>query len=171
MPLPCSWSPPLPRCCPPCCPRGDGGPLCAPPAYLGGRPWLQPASPPLAPCPGLRRGAGGAWVRSACAPALPLFPLEETLLEEITGAWLVVTPRAVWSGCCAELLLAAEDCFGWGGDGRGSPQLPLAALGLCGAPPAGPAHPSARMGLVPAANPYRHHPGCTAVGRAGGWKM
>ncbi|KAI6077193.1 Histone H2A [Aix galericulata] len=135
---------------------------------LSGWPALAAARQPSASPPSwAAAGCWGAWVRSACAPALPLFPLEEALLEEMTGAWLLGAPRAVRSGRCAELLLAAEDCFGWGGDGRGSPQLPLAALGLCGAPPGRPCSPRCEDGTcprcAPPSTPSRLH--CGGEGR------
>lgn len=63
----------------------------------------------------------------ACAPTLPLFPLEEVILEEAAGSQLlaVVTSGAVWLGHGAELLVAADDCGCWHRDGHRHPWLPF----------------------------------------------
>lgn len=80
----------------------------------------------------------GAWVRpgSASPPTLPLFPLEEVILEAAAASQLVavVVSRAVWLGHGAELLRIV--LAGVGMD-TGTPGClsPLAAPGLCRAPP------------------------------------
>lgn len=75
----------------------------------------------------------------ACAPALPLFPLEEVVLEEAAGSQLLaaVTSGAVWLGHGAELPVAAEDCCSWQRDGHRHPRLPLpsASPGTVQSPP------------------------------------
>lgn len=66
----------------------------------------------------------------ACAPTLLLFLLEEVFLEEAAGSQLsaVVASGAVWLGHGAELLVAAEGCLGWRGDGRRHPWLPVPSV-------------------------------------------
>lgn len=67
----------------------------------------------------------------------------------------MVASGAIWLGHSAELLVAAEDCLAGVGMDTGTPGClsPLPALGLCRAPPAGPACLGMRMGLAAAVAP------------------
>lgn len=81
----------------------------------------------------------------ACAPTLLLFPLEEAFLEGAPGSQLLAVV-ACGAGCLshgAKLLVAAEDCSGWRGDGHGHPQLPVpsASPGAMQGPPSPPCLP------------------------------
>lgn len=108
----------------------------------------------------------------ACAPTLLLFPLEEVVLEEAAGSQLlaVVTSGAVRLGHGAELLVAAEDCCSWPGDGRRHPRLPLrsASPGTVQGPPGWPCSPRCVLAAAvppPPCSAMPSWPHCSCEGR------
>lgn len=108
----------------------------------------------------------------ACAPTLPLFPLEEVVLEEAAGSQLfaVVTSGAVWLGHSAELLVAAEDCCSWHRNGHRHPQLPLpsASPGTVQGPPSWPCSPWRVLAAAvrpPPSSAMPSRPHCSCEGR------